>query len=81
MLQWEILLTAWGILLAVVLAHWRLVRAPTRRRTRLTGRSRLTFSVGPIFVMRPPPDPSEDAQRLAEVIREARRLEPLDPRD
>jgi hypothetical protein len=81
MLQWEILVTAWGILAAVVLVRWRLVRASTRRRTRLTDRSQLPCSAGPIFVMGPRPDPSEEAQRLAEVSREARRLEPLDPRD
>jgi hypothetical protein len=81
MLQWEILLTAWGILLAVVLVRWRLVHSPTHRRTRLVGRSRLTFSVGAIFVMRPPPDPAEESQRLAEISREAQRLDPLDPRD
>ena len=83
MSRWGILLTVWGILLAVVLVvRWRLFRTPAHSRHRPPRGSRLTLSVGPIFVTRRlRTDPAEETQRLAEASREAQRLEPLDPRD
>lgn len=89
MLQWWILLTAWGILAAVVLVCWRLVRAPTHR-PRLAGRSRPTFSgrrVGfdfewpRIITLSKPPTEQQAKEHAASIERESASLAPLDPRD